>query len=613
MFLTHSIGVLPEDVKSSLCVLSCFGSSVESTLIKVLERGLDKKFLDNLDVAVAEGFLDKINDQYRFSHDRIQEAAYNMMNVEVRRVRHFQYGIALSNLLIGVEGDGILFTAANQLNIGGTEAVEHNSQYILVANLNLRAGKKAIEMSDFKTAYSYFDHGITFLPKNHWKERYSLSLELFDLASKCALANGDFVSLTLLSDQVLLYGHSFEHKLNVLYYTTCSMASSLKLPESIEKGLDILAKLGIVLRGCDSSMEACVQETKNLLSDFTNDEILNTRRVTDPTMIMAMKFLGKLVLGMTQIIPKSVSFVTQKIIQLSLSHGLSPVSPIGFVHFGSCMAKLGDISGGYRYVKLALSLLDKVGSRESAGEVIIIGTHVRAYVEPLQAAIAHYDDGYAAAMTSGDTNIASLNRLCFYFGSFFAGVNLQILRKKYDETQMMMAERKQTIFLIYAIQFQRSVFKLIGVEEQPKYVSEEQTILATNISVMKTYYFSKTYISYMFRSYDDAKEYAEKYFACSETTWANLLLLHAQHAFYIGLTSFWLARMSWEQQRRRQWYQRGNQFKVALERWAESSRWTFENKWYLLEAEESYCNNDFKAAKSFYEKAISSAKDHKVR
>ena len=32
-----------------------------------------------------------------------------------------------------------------------------------------------------------------------------------------------------------------------------------------------------------------------------------------------------------------------------------------------------------------------------------------------------------------------------------------------------------------------------------------------------------------------------------------------------------------------------------------------------LEAEESYCNNNFEVAKLFYEKAISSAKEHKVR
>jgi len=83
-----------------------------------------------------------------------------------------------------------------------------------------------------------------------------------------------------------------------------------------------------------------------------------------------MKFLRKLVAGMGQIMPEKAPFVTQQIIQISLNHGMSPVSPIGFVHFGSNMAKLGDIRGGFNYVKLARSLLDKVGSQECAGEVI---------------------------------------------------------------------------------------------------------------------------------------------------------------------------------------------------------------------------------------------------
>jgi hypothetical protein len=79
-----------------------------------------------------------------------------------------------------------------------------------------------------------------------------LSLELFNLATKCALTNGDLISLKLLSQQVLRKAQSFEDKLNVLYYSMCALAFSSKLPESIEKGLDILSKLGIEVRGGES-------------------------------------------------------------------------------------------------------------------------------------------------------------------------------------------------------------------------------------------------------------------------------------------------------------------------------------------------------------------------
>ena len=608
MFITESIQALSADVKSATCVLSCFGASADITVIKTLDGALNKNLVDNLDVAVREGLLDKADDKYRFSHDRIQEAAYNMMEILDRCHFHFFYGMALAPA-DGETDDSLLLIAANQLNLAGPEAVQDKSQNATVANLNLRAGKKAMEMSDFVAAYFYFDNGISFLRKKHWEEYYALSLELFDLAAKCALTNGDTVSLQLLYEQVLTYGRTFEDKLNVMYFSTCALAFSSRLPESIEKGLDILSKLGIELRGDESSMEACVQETKSLLSGYTDNDILNTRRTTDPIMIIAMKFLGKMELGMTQIMPKSVARVTQRIIQLSLLHGMSPVSPIGFVHLGSYIAKFGDISGGYHYVKLARSLLDKVGSRESAAEVICIGTQIVAYVEPVQAALEYHDDGYAAAMAYGDVIQAAVNSILNCTMSSIAGVNLQTTHEKCTKAIKFMEDKKLVIFMTQLQYIQHSVFKLIGTDEEPKFVSEGQNILATNNSVKTTYYFQKTYIGFIFRSYDGTKENIGKYLACIGNTWANLFFHHSFHAFYIGLISFWLARKSRDGN---QWIERGKLSKLALKKWAESSSWTFENKWYLLEAEESFCNNNYDAAKTYYDKAISSAKDHKV-
>ena len=612
IFLTESLGKLPKNVQWALFILSCFGASSESAFVK--NHGLDRSIVENLEIAVAEGFLDKIDDRYRFAHDRVQEAAYNTVPAHERCRIHFNYGLELSSLLIGDEeaSASLLFTAVNQLNLGGPPAVQDKGQGITASRLNLRAGKKAMEMSDYETAYSYFDNGISFLSENHWQEHYKLSLELFSLGAKCALTNSDHTSLKLLSGQVIANARSFEDKLAVMYFVTCLLASSSLLPESIEKGLDVLAKLGINLRGKKLSVEACVQETKYLLSFYSDDEILNTGPVTDPKLIMAMKFLGQLIVGMTQIMPESAPHAMYQIIQISLLRGMSPVSPVGFVHLGSYIAKLGDIREGYHYVKLAFSLLDKVGSRECAGEVICFGAQVIGYVEPLQATLECHYDGYVAAMASGDIMQAAVNIL-LRNSILLSGVNLQTAHEKCAESVDFMYERKMLIFMIQMRGILRVVLKLIGIDEKPKYESAEgENILTTNSSVMTSNYFQEAYTSFMFRLYDDTKHYTEKYLACAVNTWANLFLQHALHAFFMGLISFWLARKSREGQQQ-QWLERGKRSKLALKKWAESSQWTFENKWYLLEAEESYCNNDFDTAKMCYEKAISSAKDHKVR
>ena len=610
MFITSTIEALPEEVQSSICVLSCFGASAETAFIKTLEKALDRQLLGSLDIAVAEGLLDKIDDKYRFSHDRIQEAAYAIMNLLEQGCFHFNYGMALAPLATDEEDDSILLIAANQLNLARPEAVQEESQYAIVAGLNLKAGKKSMEMSDFVAAYSYFDHGISFLRKNHWEEHYALSLELFDLAARCALTNGDASSLNLLSQQVLEKAKSFEDKLSVMYYTMCALAASVKLPESIKRGLNILAKLGIYLRDCESkSVRDCLKETKELLSGYTDDEILNIKRMTDPTMIMAMKFLGKLGTGMLQIMPKSAPHVSQRIIQLSLTHGMSPVSPIGFVHFGSHIAKLGDISGGYHYVKLARSLLGKV-SRENEGQVICFGTQVVAYVEPLQAILGYHHDGFTAAMASGNIFLSGTIAMMSSNHSFFAGENLTAVRERYDVAIKFMVERNQMILSVQTQFYQQSVLKLMGLDVTPTHASGENAILASNITVKLVHHFHRMYISFIFRSFDSAQESLEKYFACYFDGGTTLFLAHAFHAFYIGLISFWVARKSSEGL---QWLERGKRSKLALKKWAESSQWSFENKWYLLEAEEAFSSNDFDAAKSFYDKAISSAKAHKVR
>eukprot|EP00984_Skeletonema_dohrnii_P018848 scaffold8915_cov95-Skeletonema_dohrnii-CCMP3373.AAC.1 len=374
-----------------------------------------------------------------------------------------------------------------------------------------------MEMSDYETAYSYFDSGISYLRKKHWQEHYALSLELYTLAAKCALTNGDHTSLKLLSDDVAAKAHFFEDKLDVLYFETCALAYSSRLTESIEKGLDILSKLGIEVQG--TNVEARVQEMKDLLSSHTDDEILNSKQMTDPTMIIAMKFLGKLETGMTQIMPKSVPYVTFKIIELSLTHGMSPVSPLGFGYYGSYLAKQGNINDGYHYVKLALSLLDKVGSRDSAGDMIALCTQVKTYVEPLQAALEYHHEGYAAAMASGDSSQAVINTLLNCIGSFFAGTNLQRMQDLFADTVKLCEERKQLNYKLQAQQVQRSLSKLIGTGEEPKHSSEGQDILASNSSVLRSYHYQTAYVSFIFRSYDDTIEHIEKYFALQETTW----------------------------------------------------------------------------------------------
>ncbi len=420
MLFRDSIHKLPNDVQNALSVMACFGASLDVALVDSLEQALPIQVITPLNVAVSEGLLDKINGQYRFCHDCIQEAAYDVIIPEEKCLHHFQHGLSLARLYLvevsmGQDRDENLFAAVNQLNLGGPAALEASEESFTVSTLNLKAGKKAMEMSDFKAAFSFFDNGISFLRKRHWQQHYELSLELFCLASKCALATGDFVSVKLLSEQVLRYANVFEQKIPVIYYSICANTFSGKFLEAAEQIESTLSQLGESLPEQPSSSEILntVEEALEMLAKYSITELKDLERMNDSVKKVTMLFLKQLHHCFFLINPEKQPIVTTKMIQLTLSHGMCETSPLAFALFGSMLGKLGNIEKGYQYTKLAKQLVEQNTSYESSGIVIASASQLLCYVEPVQAVVPLFIEARERSMSAGDAANACVSMLYY--------------------------------------------------------------------------------------------------------------------------------------------------------------------------------------------------------
>lgn len=619
-FLSNSIKRLPQEVQDALFTLSCFGSSSPCDLIHALEAKVSKNLVESLEIAVKAGLVDKINDSYVFGHDWIQEAAYNTVQPQDRVLFHFKYGVSLVPQALEIQDNGMLFTAANQINIGGPAAVEDADQGNLVANLNLTASLKAMEMSDFVSAHAFADHGISFLRKRHWQEHYNLSLHLFEAASKCALVTGDVVGLKLLSDQIQRYAKTFQDKLNSLYYNVIALAFASQLPESANRSVLVLAQLGEEMPESysETEMKFHIEQTKILLQGYTEQELIDYRMCDDEAKIMAMKFYARLELTFQMIKPASQPIVTLKMVQLSIAQGMTPVSPMGFVYFGQLLARLGYIQDGCRYVKIARKMLNKFGTKEVAGEVIAIATQILCFVEPIQATVEFHDDGRSIAMVAGDVHGACLNSILYVATMFWSGTKLQTCRDHFRSAIRVLEQKQHLTWASHIIVMKQWFHLLMGSQQDvglpeeasPMSVAFEQAAQAmqtTNPHATMTYYFQSMYLYYVLRDYDQMKICADKVFEFDLHSW-TLLAIHQAHSFYRGLVSFWIYRQTLDPV----WSQRGQKAKLAIQKWAESaSEHNFQHKLYVLQAEEAFCNNDFVSAKSFYEKAVAAAKKHR--
>jgi hypothetical protein len=147
-----------------------------------------------------------------------------------------------------------------------------------------------------------------------------------------------------------------------------------------------------------------------------------------------------------------------------LFSGLSPAAPIAFVSFGSLLAKLGSLKTGHEFTKLAKSLLEKMGEKEYAGEVLFMVAVVACLFEPLQSSNLH-TRGEAECLAVGDGHFACFNRMMDCINIFWSGLNLSDVNRKLVDACAFMNKQQHKAGLAFVMTVQRTVLMLIGQAE----------------------------------------------------------------------------------------------------------------------------------------------------
>lgn len=211
---------LPDELQLGLKSASCIGSHVKCIVIEVLSKDLDVDLKVVLNQISQKGFMNNVDGaMFSFVHDKIEQAARELMSEQERREYHMKFGLAICAHTMDSatetdQNDELFFLSMNQINRGGSEVLSDPRQRAMIAALNLKAGRRAIDFSDYNTAFALFEHGISFLEGHHWTMQYELSIDLFDAAaeSACVLNNGKAV--TSYAEKVLAHAKCFDDKVN---------------------------------------------------------------------------------------------------------------------------------------------------------------------------------------------------------------------------------------------------------------------------------------------------------------------------------------------------------------------------------------------------------------
>ncbi|MEL6495260.1 MAG: serine/threonine-protein kinase PknK [Cyanobacteria bacterium J06623_7] len=284
---------LPEPTQEIMSLASCLGAFFDLDTLSIVGTEFPSTIFDRLLPAVHSGLILPLSEldtelsiqDYKFNHDRIQQAAYATIEDSQKAELHYQIGRLLLDNLTEREITDRLFAIVDHLNLG-QDAISDSAERLEVARLNLKASRKAKQATAYAAALEYATTGISYLPSASWSENYAIAFDLYREQSELEYLNGNYErsesSIRLLLDKANSpLAKADIYSSLILLYTIIG-----KYAESLEEGRKALQLLDIDLPHSQLS-EALVSEVAAARQNLDGREIATL--VNAPEMSLADK------------------------------------------------------------------------------------------------------------------------------------------------------------------------------------------------------------------------------------------------------------------------------------------------------------------------------------
>jgi PAS domain S-box-containing protein len=599
-------------------VAKCLWSAIVEGLVLPLSDNY--KLLDlNID-RLSEEIVAAIAVEYKFAHDRIQQAVYSLIPASAKQVVHWQIGTLLLAKIPIEDRDRRIFDIVNQLN-WGEQLVTATSQRYELANLNLIAGKKAKASAAYQSAFNYLQIGLTFLGEDSWQPQYDLSLALHVEAAEAAYLSENFdrshelarfaqAQASTAIDRVKLY------QVSIRAYYACNH----QLNAAISTGLEILQQLDIPLPAQPSQQDIgqALERTQLAWAGREPLSLLDLPRMTDPQSIAAVNILFELMASTYNANQQLFTLIALNLVDLSIEHGNTVVSSQGYAAYGIILCGgLKDFDAGYQFGQLALAVVAQLDAKEIECCVIF---HVYAFIMPwkrhLRSVLQPSLNAYQIGLETGDLQYGVFSAYSYCFHAFWAGSHLPELVTEMADYSQVMAKINQEHIRSYHDRYWQLGLNLIGDVDNPvcligQAYNEEQmlpVILATgDVYSLFELYFLRLYLGYLFGDLDRAMANAP--LAEQNLSGSSSLICSAIFYFYDSLARLAVfSTVAESEQSEILTKVAANQDKMRA--WEHHAPMNFTHKVYLVAAELARVLGNVSDAREYYDLAISCAQEH---
>jgi PAS domain S-box-containing protein len=352
---------LPAKTQIAMQEFACLGSAAELITLGIVLGRSESEFHEDLWPAVNLELLARSVTGYKFVHDLVQEAAYSMIPQPLRAQVHLRIGRLLAAHTPPEKWDEAVFEIVNQIN-RGSSLVKSRAERVQIAEMNLRAGKRAKMAAAHSAALTYLSAGRALLPEDGWEGEYRLIFELEFHRAECLVLTGALMEaeaqLAMLAQESRsIADQSAVTCLRVDLYTNLDRAEY-----ALQVGFEFLQRVGISwsLHPTDAEVNEEYARIWRQLGPRTVEDLIELPSMTDVTSGAAVDVLTSMHSPAHFSDGNLVSLIIGRMANLSLEHGNTDGSCFAYVYLGSILeARFSDYGRGLRFGNLGIDLLER--------------------------------------------------------------------------------------------------------------------------------------------------------------------------------------------------------------------------------------------------------------
>jgi len=635
-FMASRLNKLSDVTQAILKLAACIGNEFDLGTLAIISQASEEAVAENIWSALQEDLVFPVSDiykffqgmetlveqpktvtvNYRFLHDRVQQAAYSLIPNEQKQGTHLHIGRLLFQNLSPEERNTQIFTLVNHWN-QAIELIENSEEQNQLIHLNFTAGQKAKSSAAYDAALKYFQTALSLMDSESWQTNYPLTLQLHEANAETAYLSGEFEFMEVMIDKVLHHSKSLLDHVKVHEVKIQAQMAQRNQIQALETGVKFLEVLGIQVPDFPQyeDLQTEIALINQLMVGKAIADLANLPLMTDAKQLGKVSILANLISPSYQAKPSLFPWVACKLVQLSIQYGNTSQSAFTYASYGMiCIFALQDFDGAEEYGKLACQLDLTPETGDGVGGTYVAGNCLTYYWAHVKETLPLLLKAYQNGLTTGNFQFGVYGFAARSQYLYWMGHNLSTLKLETATVKQAIISLKQENCLLWNQIFEQAILNLLGESVTPWQLIgtayDETQSIPSQIAEgdrrgLHFVYLHKMTLCYLFDCVPQAIQFAALAESYLDGVFCNLEEI--VFSFYDSLIQY-SHYFDSDKSRQNSILEKVQANQVKIQRWATHAPMNAQHKYDLIAAEHHRVLGERLKAIELYDLAIAGAK-----